>query len=158
MIMVVAAPGDGSNIDHFDQGKSVPEWRLVPHDNNIGQRATFTVEADGAESLRPAFDGARIAVKNPHHKRAHMVVKAILPPLLAKRGWRLKLASSVARGFPLAPYATRNIVLRLKPGNKFTAGQIRKTRDRNICIEVFADDLLVGGMTYVLEPRARSRR
>jgi len=49
-------------------------------------------------------------------------------------------------------------VLRLKPGKKFTASQVRKAHDRNICIEVFADDLLVGGMTYALEPRARSRR
>jgi len=68
------------------------------------------------------------------------------------------LASSVARGFSLAPHATRNVVLRLKPGKKFTASQVRKAHDRNICIEVFADDLLVGGMTYALEPRARSRR
>jgi zinc metalloprotease ZmpB len=158
IIMVAAALGDGSNIDHFDQSKTIPEWRLVPHDNNIGQRAMFTVEADGAESLGAALDGAQIAVKNPHHKRAHMVVKAVLPPFLAKRGWRLMLASSVARGFSLAPHATRNVVLRLKPGKKFTASQVRKAHDRNICIEVFADDLLVGGMTYALEPRARSRR
>jgi hypothetical protein len=55
----------------------------------------------------------------------------------------------------MKPRATRNIVLRLKPGKRFTAGQVRKTRDRNICIEVFADDILVGGMTYALEAKAR---
>src|ERR1700720_2221619 len=45
----------------------------------------------------------------------------------------------------MKPRATRNIVLRLKPGERFTASQVRKARDRNICIEVFADDILVGG-------------
>ena len=38
MLMVASATGDPSNIDNFSGGDSIPEWRLVPHDNNIGQR------------------------------------------------------------------------------------------------------------------------
>ncbi len=39
MTMVVAAAGDPSNIDHFAATAAIPNWRLIPHDNNIGQRA-----------------------------------------------------------------------------------------------------------------------
>lgn len=156
MIMVATAHGDGSNIDHFEKHEKIPEWRLVPHDNNIGQRAMFAIEAS-TESLLAAFDGLRIAVKNPHNEPARMVIKPVLPPLLANRGWRVKLAKAVARSFPLAAQASRNVAIRLQRGRKFTAGQVRRARDREICIDVFADDIRVGGMTCVLEATARPR-
>ena len=38
MFMVVSANGDASNISNLTAGDSMPEWRLVPNDNNIGQR------------------------------------------------------------------------------------------------------------------------
>jgi hypothetical protein len=38
MLMVASAPGDPSNIDNLTKRDSIPNWRLVPHDNNIGQR------------------------------------------------------------------------------------------------------------------------
>ena len=44
MIMAASARGDASNIAHFHQGKTIPEWRLVPHDNNIAKRAEFAVD------------------------------------------------------------------------------------------------------------------
>jgi zinc metalloprotease ZmpB len=38
IIMVVSADNDASNIDNFTSGETIPDWRLVPNDNNIGQR------------------------------------------------------------------------------------------------------------------------
>jgi hypothetical protein len=38
MIMVVSALGDSSNIDNLHSSIPAPNARLVPHDNNIGQR------------------------------------------------------------------------------------------------------------------------
>ncbi len=38
MLMVVSASGDSSNIDNLIARDAIPNWRLVPHDNNIGQR------------------------------------------------------------------------------------------------------------------------
>jgi zinc metalloprotease ZmpB len=38
MLMIASATGDSSNIDSFTARDSMPNWRLVPHDNNIGQR------------------------------------------------------------------------------------------------------------------------
>ena len=38
MLMLATAAGDPSNIENFTVGDKIPNWRLVPHDNNIGQR------------------------------------------------------------------------------------------------------------------------
>jgi zinc metalloprotease ZmpB len=150
MIMVATAPGDASNIDQFEQGKSIPEWRLVPHDNNIGQRNMFAIKVSGAKDLLAAFAGLRIFVKNPHDARSQMTIEPVLPPLLAERGWKFRFTSPGGRAFPLKAHARRDVVFKLKAGKKFTAKQFRSAQNRNIHVEVFADGLLVGGMTYPL--------
>jgi hypothetical protein len=38
ILMAVSASGDVSNLGKFRVGKSIPDWRLVPHDNNLGMR------------------------------------------------------------------------------------------------------------------------
>jgi len=157
MIMVATALGDGSNIDHYERGKSIPEWRLVPHDNNIGLRNVFAVDGNGGNGLSAAFDGLRIAVKNPHDTHARMVIKTILPPLLAERGWQFQFTSPGGGAFSLKARAGRDFVMRLKAGQEFTARQVRRTRNRSIHVEVFADDILVGGMTYTLDAGAKAR-
>jgi hypothetical protein len=40
MLMVVSAAGDPSNLDNFTSADAIPNWRLVPNDNNIAQRNT----------------------------------------------------------------------------------------------------------------------
>ena len=40
MLMVVSAAGDPSNVDNFTAADSIPDWRLVPNDNNIARRNT----------------------------------------------------------------------------------------------------------------------
>ena len=44
IIMIVSADNDSSNIDNFTMGETIPDWRLVPNDNNIGQRNMFPVQ------------------------------------------------------------------------------------------------------------------
>jgi hypothetical protein len=154
MIMVATTPGDVSNIGHFEKGKSIPEWRLVPHDNNIGQRNEVTVDGSGAKALVVSFAGMRIAVKNPHGTRARVVIDAVLPPALAKRGWRLKVTSAGGQAFWLKAGASRDVIMRLKAGKKFTARDVRGAQNRDIHVDVFADGILAGGMTYVLDAKA----
>jgi zinc metalloprotease ZmpB len=36
MLMIVSATGDPRNVDTFTAGDVIPEWRLVPNDNNVG--------------------------------------------------------------------------------------------------------------------------
>src|SRR5262249_23176734 len=38
ILMAVSASGDLSNLVKFEGGKSIPDWRLVPYDNNLGMR------------------------------------------------------------------------------------------------------------------------
>ena len=38
VFMIVSANNDASNINNFTLGETIPDWRLVPNDNNIGQR------------------------------------------------------------------------------------------------------------------------
>jgi hypothetical protein len=56
LMMVVSANGDASNIDHFTQSESIPEWRLVPNDNNIGLRKVVPL---ASESLSQAVSKSR---------------------------------------------------------------------------------------------------
>ena len=48
-----SAAGDPSNVDNFTASETIPEWRLVPNDNNIGQRnVTVLPGGGGMEALR----------------------------------------------------------------------------------------------------------
>ena len=38
MLMIVSTENDPSNADNLTVGEFIPDWRLVPNDNNIGQR------------------------------------------------------------------------------------------------------------------------
>jgi hypothetical protein len=41
LLMIVSANMDPSNVDQITAGESLPEWRLVPNDNNLGLRTVF---------------------------------------------------------------------------------------------------------------------
>jgi hypothetical protein len=157
MFMVASAPGDLSNLGKFALGDSIPEWRLVPHDNNIGQRNVFPVDGTGLKGLLAAFDPMRIYVKNPHDKRARMVIKPILPSLLEERGWQLEFTNPGGRAFSLEARTGRDVVMRLKPGKEFRAEEVKRARNPIIHVEVYADDILVGGMSYTLDPAPEAR-
>jgi hypothetical protein len=62
LMMAVSANGDPSNIDNFTAGESVPEWRLVPNDNNIGLRNVVPAPAQDAPEVGP---GATAAIAPP---------------------------------------------------------------------------------------------
>jgi hypothetical protein len=38
ILMAVSTPNDLNNLSNFPPGKSIPHWRLVPNDNNLGMR------------------------------------------------------------------------------------------------------------------------
>jgi hypothetical protein len=151
MFMVASADGDASNIDNFTAGDSIPDWRLVPNDNNIGQRNVCPVAGATGKHLLGEFDRMSFQLKNPFNRRARMTVKATLPPLLDERGWRIAFGNAGANAFALEPGGGRDVVMRLLSGRNFTAADVRKAKDRIIEIEAYADGILVGGMSYPLE-------
>jgi hypothetical protein len=44
------------------------------------------------------------------------------------------------------------VFVRLHPGTSFTRGAVEATADRDIRLEVLANDNLIGGMTYRIDP------
>ncbi|MCO5760993.1 MAG: hypothetical protein NHG36_05720 [Chromatiaceae bacterium] len=152
MLMVVKADGDASNVDNFTAGETIPEWRLVPNDNNIGQRNVNPVPGGGGEQgLMAGLNGVSFLVGNPNPRRGKMTFNVTLPSLLSRLGWRLELVG-VGDGFTLASGAKREVFIKLYPGKPFTRDAVEATKDRDIRIEVLANDNLIGGMTYRIDP------
>jgi hypothetical protein len=152
IIMVASAKGDPSNIDQFTAGENIPEWRLVPNDNNIGQRNVQPVAGGGGtEGLKATLNGLTFTAANPNKKASRMEVRAILPPVLAKRGWKTEFEELPDGKFALAAGAKRDVRITVTPGETFTATDVSSARVRDVRIEVLADGIVVGGMTYPID-------
>src|SRR5215208_5185606 len=158
MFMEVSAPGDRSNIDPLTFFSSAtgptPEWRVVPFDNNIGQRNIAPVAAGGGiRGLLSSFVGRKFKVRNPLERQARIEIRSELPKLLAERGWGVRLDQRDTNlSFSLGPGASREVVVELKPGGEFTAAEARGTRGP-IRLTVLAEGDVIGGMSYDLDSR-----
>lgn len=152
MFMVVSATGDASNVNNIAPGDSIPEWRLVPHDNNIGQRNVAPVPGGGTSGLVEEFRDLSFEVKNPLTTTAAISLEATLPPLLMERGWRLDFANRGGAAFRLKPEESREVVMTMAKGHDFTAEDVAAAQHRAIEVVARADGILVGGMTYQLDP------
>lgn len=162
MFMEASTAGDRSNIDPATFFPSAtgptPEWRVVPFDNNIGQRNVCPVAAGGGiRGLLSSFIGRKFKVRNPSDKTSRYEVKAELPKLLSERGWKAILDQrETTLSFGLGPGVSRTVLVELKPGAEFTAEEVKQARGGKIRLSVFADGNVVGGMTYELDHTLRS--
>ncbi len=156
MFMVVSATSDPSNISNMTAGDSIPEWRLVPNDNNIGQRNVFPVAGGGGvQGLIKSLDGVKITIKNPHHVGARVIVKPVLPRFMDKTGWAVTFANPGAGAFSLNAGEAKPVVLKLKAGTSLTSEDVTKNKGAAIHIEAYANGILVGGMSYQLDPKLK---
>lgn len=153
VLMIASAPGDPSNVANFTGAETVAEWRLVPNDNNIGQRNVTVMPGGGGEdALVAALDGAFFMAGNTLNRAATMDLRVHLPRVLAANGWRLEFAGIDGNRFQLAAGQKRKIVLRLIRGRSFSAVEVRQADDRDIVVSLYQNDALIGGMTYQLDP------
>jgi len=160
MFMIVSAKGDASNVSNFSAGETIPEWRLVPHDNNIGQRNVVPVAFKTPKDWIAAISKLPFTLKNPNRRASKMQLVTTLPRVLVQRGWKLELLN--ASGSPikggtlkLGAGKSSDLSIRLVPGEPFTAAEVAKWRDATIRIEGYADGILIGGMTYPMAPPAK---
>lgn len=153
MFMIVSANGDSSNVDRIAAGDSIPEWRLVPNDNNIGQRNVAPVPGSGTSGLTAAFKNREFLLKNPNNAVARMELRAELPELLRSRGWALDFINPGGSAFSLRPGESRTVVMALKAGHDFTRADVSQEHEPTIQITGHADGILVGGMSYLLDPK-----
>jgi hypothetical protein len=154
MFMVVSANGDASNINNMTAGDSIPEWRLVPNDNNIGQRNVFPVAGGGGlKGLVTALDGLKITIKNPLNVDARVIIETVLPKFLVAKGWKSTFANPGAEAFTLKSAETKPVTFKLLPGTEFTAEETKKAitnGDATIHVIASANGIVVGGMSYEL--------
>jgi zinc metalloprotease ZmpB len=149
MFFSVSANGDASNIDGRITG-SIPEWRLVPHDNNIGQRNVHPV----AMSLTRADLARRLFwLRNPFDRNVKVALKADLPAFLRERGWKLQFVSAGGETFGMQPGAKREIVFAMSGGQPIDRTMVPAERAaRMIVITAEADGIPLGGMSYEVDP------
>ena len=158
MFMEVSAPGDRSNIDPLTFFPSAtgptPEWRVVPFDNNIGQRNVAPVAGGkGVRGLLSSFVNRKFKVRNPLDSQARIEIRSELPKLLVQRGWGVRLDQRDTNlSFGLGPGASRDVSVELKPGAEFTPAEAREARGA-IRLTVLADGNVIGGMSYDLDHR-----
>ncbi len=167
MFMEVSTAGDRSNIDPATFFPSAtgptPEWRVVPFDNNIGQRNVAPVAGGGGlRGLLSSFIGRKFKVRNPLDRAARIEIRSELPKLLKERGWIVVVDHrETTTSFALGPGESREVGVELKPGGQFTTEEVKQTRGGQIRLTVVADGNVFGGMTYDLDPtleRAPSER
>jgi hypothetical protein len=157
LLMIVSNPADPSNVDNFTAGDSIPEWRLVPNDNNIGQRNVYPFAGGGGiEGLVASSHALTFWMKNPNPFRAHMTIKPIIPRILIERGWDLEFINPGGSAFTLEAGGKQEIIMRFKPGKDFTSAEVEKEKDPFIHLETYANGILTGGMSYQLDPKLKA--
>ncbi len=155
LFMVVSAAGDASNVNNIAAGDSIPEWRLVPNDNNIGQRNVFPIAGSGTSGLTEQFNNLSFTMKNPMLVTAGVEVRPVLPPFLQERGWKVSFLNAGGASFRLPPGDSRNMIIRLVPGADFTPADVNAANDTTIHLYGYAGGILVGGMSYVVDPNLK---
>jgi len=76
----------------------------------------------------------------------------VLPWFLTSRGWAAKLDNPGGGSFSLGPHDSRVIRPRLISGQDFTEAEVQLAGYVAIEFIVLADGLVVGGLTFVLDP------
>jgi hypothetical protein len=157
LLMIASVSGDLSNVDNFGPGETIAEWRLVPNDNNVGQRNVELVPGGGGgEGLIGGLEERVFFAGNTSIRRATMELQVDLPELLRSTGWQLRFRDIAGDRFVLGPGEKRLITIELVPGRDFRAEQVSGTDDRDITVTLLADGMVLGGMTYRLDPSLKA--
>ena len=156
IFMIVSATGDASNVNNIAAGDSIPEWRLVPNDNNIGQRNVYPISGGGTSGLTTDFNRLTFQLKNPHLTTAAMEVRTVLPSFLEQRGWKIEFLNRGGASFPLPPHESRNMIIRLTSGRDFSPADVTASPDKTIHLYGYAGGIRVGGMSYEVDPSLKA--
>jgi hypothetical protein len=152
MLMIVSAIGDASNVDNITPGEVIEDWRLVPNDNNIAQRNVVLVPGGGGrQGLSAGLHGKGLWIGNPGRAAATIAVSVVLPPLLARRGWRIG-HDLPAGGARLNARKQRLVTFDVRAGKGFTKADAKAASKHDISVTVTANGAIIGGMIYRLDP------
>ncbi|MBS1910446.1 MAG: hypothetical protein JST22_00545 [Bacteroidetes bacterium] len=165
LLAYVKSDGDPTNAETIFGGGPIPEWRLVPHDNNIGQRNLNAVAGlHGGLSLFDHFSRAVLLVNNPFDRAASVKLVAQMPQFLVDRQWDVDYTDPPGGIFTLESGQEITVSMTLRQGAQFTVDEIpQEPENRQIIISVIADPLnevegqplgggVIGGVTYEIDP------
>jgi hypothetical protein len=157
MLMSVSAAGDLANNNTASllpcSLGPAPLWQLVPCDNNLGLRAVIPVPGGGRRrGLLAAFRERRFWAANPLRDSAKMEIRAITPSFLSSRGWSMRFDNAGGSSFTLGSHDSREIRPRLVAGQSFSKADVMAAGTVSIVIVALANGLVVGGLTYILDP------
>ncbi len=157
MFMGATVAGDRANNDPVTGLPAAigptPLWRLVPCDNNLGLRAVIPVPGGGGRhALNEAFEHREFRAGNPFAHTALMEIRPVMPAFLTTRGWTMVFDNPGGGGFTLGPRDHREIRPRFLAGQDFSAAEVQLAAPVAIEVVVLADGLVVGGLTFVLDP------
>ena len=151
LLASVSADGDPSNADTVND--PIPHWRLVPFDNNIAQR-NVSPEAGDSDSLTTSLNRRAFWINNPYDRTVTINIEALLPAILRKKEWSLKFLSPGGEKFQLGPRDERKVIFNIIPGTPFNASELKQAGE-DIDIHTMIDGLLIGGMTYRIDPKIK---
>ena len=159
MLMVASADGDLSNIDPAStlpcNAGPTAHWRLVPYDNNIGQRNVAPIAGGGGGGgFKASFQGRHFFVNNPFDRTVRLNIEVELPPFLREREWQLQFSNAGGASFTLGPRASREVIISVRPGRDFALADVEKAGVNNVIrVRTVVDGVVVGGMSYVVDPK-----
>ncbi len=154
LLASVSADGDASNADTVNG--PVPHWRLVPFDNNIGQRNVSPEPGGDSDELVSSLTRRAFWVNNPYDKVVNIEIEANLPTILSNKNWKIKFHNPGANKFRLGPGDERKIEFSLVAGSAFSAGELKPLGEA-LDIQTMTDGLLLGGMTYHIDPKLKEK-
>ena len=126
---------------------------MVPFDNNIGQRNVAPVAGGGGPAgLLASFHNRSFAARNPFDRAADITLEAVLPDFLMKRGWAVRFTNADGGAFSLPPRGERTVSFTIVPGADFTAEDVPSGKAGRIEIHTRMEGLLIGGMSYQVDP------
>jgi zinc metalloprotease ZmpB len=160
MLMIASADGDLANTDPATglpcATGPTPHWRLVPFDNNIGQRNVAPVAGGGGfAGLVASFQNRSFTARNPSDAPARIVLEPVLPPFLLQRGWSVRFLSPGGNAFSLPGRGERTVAFTLVPGADFIPSDVPAGSGSLIEIRTRIGGLLVGGMSYQVDPNLK---
>jgi hypothetical protein len=106
----------------------------------------------GRCALEAAFCNRKFWAQNPFAKPARMEVRAVLPAFLASRGWAMRFDNPGGGSFTLGPRDSREIRPVLLSGRDFSAAELADAGGVTITVLVLAEGLVVGGLSFALDP------
>ena len=87
-----------------------------------------------------------------------MELRVEMPAVLADKGWQLQFDGIADNKFPLKAGEKRKVQLMLKAGSAFTKADIEASADRMINLSLLANGILLGGMSYYVDPVTHGRK